>query len=47
MSSGQSRIRRLRGIPLFSSGFPERKIALVENKTVSRALVSLSYKRAR
>ena len=35
------------GIPLFPSGFPERKFALVENKTYSKALVALKYRRIR
>ena len=35
------------GIPLFPSGFPQRDFALVENKTFSRGLIALKYKRAR
>ena len=35
------------GIPLFPSGFPERKFALLENKTYSRGLIALKYERAR
>ncbi len=35
------------GIPLFLSGFPQRDFALVENKTYSKGLISLKYKRAR
>jgi dihydrofolate reductase len=33
------------GIPLFPSGFPQRDFALVENKTYSRGLISLKYRR--
>ncbi len=33
------------GIPLFRSGFPQRNFALIENKTYSRGLISLKYKR--
>jgi dihydrofolate reductase len=35
------------GIPLFPSGFPQRDFALVENKTYSKGLISLKYKRQR
>jgi len=35
------------GIPLFPSGFPERKFELTENKTYSQGLVALKYERAR
>ena len=35
------------GLPLFPSGFPQRNFALVENKTFSRGLVTLRYKRIR
>jgi dihydrofolate reductase len=35
------------GIPLFPPGFPQRDFALVENKTYSKGLISLKYKRAR
>ena len=35
------------GIPLFPSGFPERNFVLIENKTFSRGLISLKYKRVR
>ena len=35
------------GIPLFPSGFPQRDFALVENKTYSRGLIALRYKRRR
>jgi dihydrofolate reductase len=33
------------GIPLFPSGFPQRDFALVENKTFSRGLIALTYRR--
>lgn len=36
-----------KGIPLFPSGFPQRDFALVENRTFSRGLIELRYKRAR
>ncbi len=35
------------GIPLFPRGFPQRNFSLVENKTFSRGLISLKYKRTR
>lgn len=35
------------GLPLFPSGFPQREFALMENKSFSRGLVSLKYKRVR
>jgi len=35
------------GIPLFPSGFPQRDFRLIENKTYSRGLISLQYRRAR
>jgi dihydrofolate reductase len=35
------------GLPLFPSGFPQRDFALTENKTFSRGLISLKYKRTR
>ena len=35
------------GIPLFPSGFPQRNFELIENKTFSRGLISLKYKRVR
>ena len=35
------------GIPLFPSGFPERKFSPFENKTYSQGLISLKYERAR
>jgi len=33
------------GIPLFPSGFPQRNFALIENKTYTRGLIALRYKR--
>src|ERR1700746_3007437 len=35
------------GIPLFPSGFPQRNFTLLENKTYSKGLIALKYKRAR
>jgi len=35
------------GIPLFPSGFPQREFSLVENKTYSKGLIALKYKRKR
>ena len=35
------------GIPLFPSGFPQRNFALIENKTFSRGMISLKYRRVR
>jgi dihydrofolate reductase len=35
------------GLPLFPSGFPQRDFALLENKTFSRGMVALKYKRLR
>jgi dihydrofolate reductase len=35
------------GLPLFPSGFPRRDFALLENKTFSRGMVALKYKRLR
>jgi dihydrofolate reductase len=35
------------GLPLFPSGFLQRKFALMENKSFSRGLISLKYKRVR
>ncbi|HKE31261.1 MAG TPA: dihydrofolate reductase family protein [Candidatus Angelobacter sp.] len=35
------------GIPLFPSGFPQREFALLENKTYSKGLIGLMYKRVR
>jgi dihydrofolate reductase len=34
------------GIPLFPSGFPQRNFALVENRTYSKGLIALKYKRS-
>jgi dihydrofolate reductase len=34
------------GIPLFPSGFPQRNFALVENKTFSKGLIAVKYRRA-
>jgi dihydrofolate reductase len=35
------------GLPAFPAGFPQRSFELTENKTYSRGLVSLKYKRIR
>jgi dihydrofolate reductase len=35
------------GIPLFPPGFPQRNFALTENKTFSKGLITLKYKRLR
>jgi dihydrofolate reductase len=35
------------GIPLFPGGFPQRDFALVENKTYSKGMIALKYKRVR
>jgi dihydrofolate reductase len=35
------------GLPLFPSGFPQRDFELLENKTFSKGLISLKYKRRR
>ena len=35
------------GIPLFPSGFPQREFALIENKSFSRGMIALRYKRVR
>jgi dihydrofolate reductase len=35
------------GIPLFPSGFPQREFTLAENKTYSKGLIALVYRRAR
>jgi dihydrofolate reductase len=35
------------GLPLFPSGFPQRNFTLISNKTFSRGLIELKYKRAR
>ena len=35
------------GLPLFPGGFPQRDFALTENRTFSKGLISLKYKRVR
>jgi dihydrofolate reductase len=35
------------GIPLFPSGFPQRDFSLLENKTYSKGMIALKYKRVR
>jgi dihydrofolate reductase len=35
------------GLPLFPPGFPQRDFSLLENKTFSKGLIALKYKRAR
>lgn len=35
------------GLPLFPPGFPQRNFTLVENKTFSKGLIALKYRRAR
>jgi len=35
------------GIPLFPAGFPQRTFSLIENKTYSRGMIALKYKRDR
>jgi dihydrofolate reductase len=35
------------GIPLFPGGFPQREFTLIENKTYSKGLIALKYKRRR
>ncbi len=35
------------GLPLFPSGFPQRNFALLENKSFSKGLITLKYKRLR
>ena len=35
------------GLPLFPSGFPQRNFTLLENKTYSKGLIALKYKRLR
>ena len=35
------------GIPLFPSGFPQRDLALLENKSYSKGLIALKYQRVR
>src|SRR5262245_14425661 len=36
-----------KGIPLFPAGFPQRDFKLIENKTYSKGLIALRYRRAR
>jgi len=35
------------GIPLFPSGFPQREFSLIENKTYSKGLIAIKYRRIR
>lgn len=35
------------GLPLFPSGFPQRDFALLENRTFSRGMIALKYRRLR
>jgi dihydrofolate reductase len=35
------------GIPLFPSGFPQREFSLIENRTFSKGMIALKYKRIR
>jgi dihydrofolate reductase len=35
------------GLPLFPSGFPQRNLRLIENKTYSKGLIALKYQRVR
>jgi dihydrofolate reductase len=35
------------GIPLFPPGFPQRDFSLIENKTYSKGLIALKYRRVR
>lgn len=35
------------GLPLFPSGFPQREFTLLENKTFSKGMIALKYKRTR
>jgi dihydrofolate reductase len=35
------------GIPLFPAGFPQREFSLIENKTYSKGMIALKYKRKR
>jgi dihydrofolate reductase len=35
------------GIPLFPRGFPQRDFSLLENKTFSKGMITLKYKRVR
>ena len=34
------------GIPLFPAGFPERRFRLIENKSYSRGMIALEYRRS-
>lgn len=36
-----------KGIPLFPSGFPQRDFKLLESKSYSNGLISLTYERSR
>jgi dihydrofolate reductase len=36
-----------KGIPLFPGGFPQRDFSLVENKTYSKGMIALKYRRVR
>jgi dihydrofolate reductase len=35
------------GIPLFPAGFPQRDFSLVENRTYTKGIIALKYRRAR
>lgn len=35
------------GIPLFPAGFPQRNFSLIENKTYSKGMIALKYRRAK
>jgi len=35
------------GLPLFPSGFPQRNFELLENKSFSKGLIAVKYKRVR
>ncbi len=35
------------GLPLFPAPFPQREFALIENRTFSKGLISLIYRRTR
>ena len=35
------------GIPLFPAGFPQRDFSLIENKTYTKGLIALKYRRSR
>jgi dihydrofolate reductase len=35
------------GLPLFPAGFPQRNFALIENKTYSKGLIEIKYRRVR